>query len=296
MSAFFMGGTVLKVTVNTLKEMKASGEKITMLTAYDYQFARILDAAGADTLLVGDSLGNVMLGYANTLPVTMDEMIHHTKAVARAAKRAFVIFDMPFMSYQVCVEDAVFNAGRAVKETGAECVKLEGGGPLAAEVTAAIVECGIPVCAHLGLTPQSVNAMGGFVVQGKALAKAKEILDHALMLQAAGACMVVLEAVPWKLAQILTEKLDIPTIGIGAGPHCDGQVLVVHDMFNMSGRVPPKFAKVFEDVEKIMTRGARNYVKEVKAGTFPETSHSFAIDDAVIAKLKPASRKKAARK
>jgi 3-methyl-2-oxobutanoate hydroxymethyltransferase len=296
MSAFFMGGTVLKVTVNTLKEMKANGEKITMLTAYDYQFARILDAAGADTLLVGDSLGNVMLGYANTLPVTMDEMIHHTKAVARAAKRAFVIFDMPFMSYQVCVEDAVFNAGRAVKETGAECVKLEGGGPLAAEVTAAIVECGIPVCAHLGLTPQSVNAMGGFVVQGKALAKAKEILDHALMLQAAGACMVVLEAVPWKLAQILTEKLDIPTIGIGAGPHCDGQVLVVHDMFNMSGRVPPKFAKVFEDAEKIMTRGARNYVKEVKAGTFPETSHSFAIDDAVIAKLKPASRKKAARK
>lgn len=286
----------MKVTVNTLREMKENGEKITMLTAYDYQFARIQDAAGVDTMLVGDSLGNVMLGYANTLPVTMDEMIHHTKAVARAVKRAFVIFDMPFMSYQVCVEDAVFNAGRAIKETGAECVKLEGGGPLAAEATAAIVDCGIPVCAHLGLTPQSVNAMGGFMVQGKALEKAREIFDQAEMLQAAGACMLVLEAVPWKLAQVLTERLTIPTIGIGAGPHCDGQVLVVHDMFNMSGRVPPKFAKVFEDVEKIMSRGVKNYVKEVKASTFPETAHSFAIDDAIVNKLKPAAKKKAASK
>ena len=278
----------MKVTVNTLREMKENDEKITMLTAYDYQFARILDDAGVDTMLVGDSLGNVMLGYANTLPVTMDEMIHHTKAVARAVKRAFVIFDMPFMSYQVCVEDALFNAGRAMKETGAECVKLEGGGPLAAEATAAIVEAGIPVCAHLGLTPQSVNTMGGFVVQGKALDKAREIIAHAEMLQAAGACMLVLEAVPWKLAQLLTERLSIPTIGIGAGPHCDGQVLVVHDMFNMSGRVPPKFAKVFADVEKAMAAGVKQYITEVKGASFPDASHSFVIDDAIIDQLKSA--------
>lgn len=276
----------MKVTVTSLAEMKAQGEKITMLTAYDFQMARILDAAGVDTLLVGDSLGNVMLGYANTLPVTMDEMIHHTKAVARAAKRAFVIFDMPFMSYQVSVEDGLFNAGRAVKETGCECVKLEGGGEHAADVTAAIVEAGIPVCAHLGLTPQSVNVMGGFKVQGKAFEKAREILNNALELQAAGACMLVLEAVPFKLAALLTEKLDIPTIGIGAGPDCDGQVLVVHDMYNISGRVPPKFAKVFCDVEAIFTDGAKQYVSEVKGSTFPETSHSFTIDDEIIEKLK----------
>ena len=282
----------MKVNVNTLAEMKAAGEKITMLTAYDYQFARMLDAAGVDTLLVGDSLGNVMLGYANTLPVTMDEMIHHTKAVARAVQRAFVIFDMPFMSYQVTVEEGVYNAGRAIKETGAECVKLEGGGDLSAEVTAAIVETGIPVCAHLGLTPQSVNAMGGFKVQGKALEKAREIIDQAVQLEEAGACMVVLEAVPWKLAQLVTERLTIPTIGIGAGPHCDGQVLVVHDMFNISGRVPPKFAKVYTDLQRAITRGVKKYVAEVKDSTFPETSHSFMIDDAVIKQLKPKKKAK----
>lgn len=274
----------MKITVGTLIEMKAAGEKVSMLTAYDTPTARLLDGAGVDVLLVGDSLGNVILGFNDTLPVTMDQMIHHAAAVVRGVQRAMVIFDMPFMSYQASVGDGVRNAGRAVKETGCNMIKLEGGGRYA-EVVRAIVESGIPVCAHLGLTPQSVNILG-YKVQGKQYEKAKEIVEDALALQDAGASMLVLECVPWKLAQLLTERLRIPTIGIGAGPYCDGQVLVFHDMAGLSGRKVPKFVKTFADANKTIRRGVKQYIKEVKAAEYPGTEHSFSIEDSIVNKLK----------
>jgi len=264
-------------------EMKAAGEKITMLTAYDTPTAQILDAAEIDTILVGDSLGNVVLGYKDTLPVTMEEMIHPAAAVARGVERAFVLFDMPFMSYQVSVEDGVRNAGRAIKETGCNCVKLEGGANYA-PVVRAIVDSGIPVCTHLGLTPQSVNIIG-YKVQGKQYEKARRIVEDALALEAAGASMVVLECVPWKLAKLLTERLSIPTIGIGAGPFCDGQVLVFHDMMAFADRKTAKFVKPFAQVGKLMRRGVKQYIREVKSSAYPGTEHSFIIEDAVIDKL-----------
>jgi len=283
----------MKVNVNTFREMKAAGEKIAMLTGYDAPTARLLDAAGVDTILVGDSAGNVVLGFEDTLPVTMEHMIQLTASVVRAVERAFVWFDMPFMSYQVSVEEAVRNAGRAVKETRCQGVKLEGCGKNTPEIVSAITECGIPVCSHLGLTPQSVNAMGGYKVQGKAFERAKEIYDDALTLQEAGAAMLVLECVPWKLAGLLTETLEIPTIGIGAGPDCDGQVLVFHDMIGLSGRKTPKFVKSFADAGRVVTRGVKKYVKEVKDRSYPGEEHSFAISDSVIKKLKSnAGRKK----
>ncbi len=280
-----IGGLDMKVTISTLNEMKAGGEKITMLTAYDAPTAKIVDSSGVDTILVGDSLGNVMLGFDDTLPVTMEHMIHHTAAVMRGVERAFVLFDMPFMSYQVSVEEAVRNAGRAVKETGCNGVKLEGGGENICRVVRAVVDCGIPVCGHLGLTPQSVNAMGGYKVQGKAFEQAKNILDESLALEAAGAGMVVLECVPWKLAKVITEKLHIPTIGIGAGPHCDGQVLVFHDMMGLLDRKPAKFVEVFAQAGKLMRRGVKSYIKQVKSVDYPGTEHSFVISDSVINKL-----------
>jgi len=264
-------------------DMKAAGEKIAMLTAYDTPSARLLDAAGVDVILVGDSLGNVVLGYKDTLPVTMDEMIHHTKAVVRGTERAMVLFDMPFMSYQTGVADGLRNAGRAVKETGCNAVKLEGAGSYT-DVISAIVESGIPVCAHLGLTPQSVNIMG-YKVQGKQYLKAKQILNDALAVQTAGASMVVLECVPWKLAKLITERLQIPTIGIGAGPYCDGQVLVFNDMLAIPDRKTTKFVKTFAQAGKLMRRGVRQYVKEVKSVEYPGTEHSFAIEDSIIEKL-----------
>lgn len=282
----------MRVTVTNLREMKQRGEPITELTAYDFQFARILDDAGVDILLVGDSAGNVMLGYENTLPVTMDEMIILTRAVVRATRRAFVIFDMPFLSYQTSVEDAVRNAGRAVKETGCQAVKLEGGGDQAVNVTRRLVETGIPVQAHLGLTPQSVHQLGGFKVQGKEGRAARAMLDEALRMQDAGAFSLVLECVPSKLANILTERLDIPTIGIGAGAGCDGQVLVVHDMLNMSGRKPPKFVKVYADIEGSMKRAVKKYVKEVRDGSFPKEEHTFKISDDVVRRLQKTAKKK----
>ena len=267
-----------KNTVATLLEMKHRGEKISQLTCYDYSTARILDDAGINTILVGDSLGMTMQGYETTLPVTVDEMIIYGRSVVRGCKDAFVIVDMPFMSYQVSVEQAVTNAGRIIKETGANAVKLEGGAAVAAQIKA-IVDSGIPVCAHIGMTPQSVNVFGGFKVQGKGETNARRVLEDALAVQEAGAFMVVLECVPPKLASLITKKVDMITIGIGAGAGCDGQVLVYQDMLGMSGELVPKFVKRFADLGKMMADAFREYDAEVKSGTFPATEHSYVKSD-----------------
>lgn len=275
----------MKNTAATLMSQKQSGEKITMLTAYDYTTACIADECGVNSILVGDSLGMVMLGYDTTLPVTMEDMIYHTKAVSRGAKNAFIVGDMPFMSYQTSVYDAVVNAGRLIKEGGAHAVKLEGGAAVCPQIKA-IVDSSIPVVAHLGLTPQSVNAFGGFKVQGKTYDKAKQIIDDALKIQEAGACAVVLECVPADLAAIITEKLTIPTIGIGAGAQCDGQVLVYQDMLGMTAGHTPKFAKLFADVGALMREGFKAYISETQSGEFPAAEHTFKIDSEIIEKLR----------
>lgn len=275
----------MKNTAATLMSQKQSGEKITMLTAYDYTTACIADECGVNSILVGDSLGMVMLGYDTTLPVTMEDMIHHTKAVSRGAKNAFIVGDMPFMSYQTSVYDAVVNAGRLIKEGGAHAVKLEGGAAVCPQIKA-IVDSSIPVVAHLGLTPQSVNAFGGFKVQGKTYDKAKQIIDDALKIQEAGACAVVLECVPADLAAIITEKLTIPTIGIGASAQCDGQVLVYQDMLGMTAGHTPKFAKLFADVGALMREGFKAYISETQSGEFPAAEHTFKIDSEIIEKLR----------
>ena len=269
----------MKKTVTTFAKAKASGEKLTMLTAYDYSTAKLMDEAGVDSILVGDSLGNVVLGYEDTVSVTMEDMIHHGAAVARGAKEALVVIDMPFMSYQTSVYDAVVNAGRLMKEGRANAVKLEGGVEVAPQIKA-ITQAGIPVCAHIGLTPQSINAFGGFKVQGKTEAAAQKLIDDALAVQDAGAFAVVLECVP-----LVTEKLDIPTIGIGAGNGCDGQVLVYADMLGMFSDFTPKFVKRFAEIGPQMTDGFKSYIKEVKDGTYPSAEHTYAIADDVIEKL-----------
>ncbi|MBQ4465294.1 MAG: 3-methyl-2-oxobutanoate hydroxymethyltransferase [Oscillospiraceae bacterium] len=274
----------MKNTVSTLMQQKQSGDKITMLTAYDFTTAQIMDACGVNAILVGDSLGMVMLGYENTLPVTMEDMIHHTAAVARGAANAFVVADMPFLSYQVSVEDAVRNAGRLVKEGGANAVKLEGGAEVCEQIRA-IVKASIPVVAHLGLTPQSVNAFGGFKVQGKRLEQARKLIADALLIQEAGACAVVLEGIPAKLAEIITSRLTIPTIGIGAGNACDGQVLVYQDMLGLTNGHTPKFVKRFAEAGELMRSGISEYIRETKAGSFPAPEHTYAVDDDVISEL-----------
>ena len=274
----------MKNTVVTIQQMKEKGEKISMLTAYDYSTAKLEDEAGVNTILVGDSLGNVILGYEDTISVTMEDMIHHGAAVARGAKNALVVVDMPFMSYQTSVYDAVVNAGRLMKEGRAGAVKLEGGKEVCPQIQA-IVGAGIPVCAHLGLTPQSVNAFGGFKVQGKDIEAAQKLIEDAKAVEEAGACMVVLECVPAKLAKKITETLKIPTIGIGAGADCDGQVLVYQDLLAMYGDFRPKFVKVFANVGDAMREGMAAYIKETKEGTFPSAEHCFKIDDSVIEKL-----------
>jgi len=270
------GGTMnpQKVTIPQLIQMKQDGEKITMLTAYDYPFARILDGAGVDILLVGDSVGSVVAGYDTTLPVTVDEMIYHTKMVTRAAQRALVVIDMPFMSYQVSVEEAVRNAGRMIKDSGAEAVKLEGG-QNQFDAIRAITRMDIPVMGHIGLTPQSVHAMGGYKVQGKADTARQKVMDDALAVQEAGAFSVVLEGIPLSLAQEITDKLNIPTIGIGAGIHCDGQVLVIHDLVGLFDKKRPKFVKQYVNLWDIITKAVQDYCKEVKEGAFPTDAHSF---------------------
>ena len=274
----------MKNTVSTFQKMKENGEKISMLTAYDYSTAKLFDEAGIHSILVGDSLGMVMLGYDTTIPVTVEDMIHHGAAVVRGAKNALVVVDMPFMSYQTSVYDAVVNAGRIMKETEATAVKLEGGKDVCPHIEA-IVKASIPVVAHIGLTPQSVNAFGGFKVQGKSEEAAKKLLEDALAVEAAGAFAVVLECVPAKLAKLISEKLRIPTIGIGAGADCDGQVLVYQDMLNMYGDFVPKFVKQFGNAGPVMKEAVQEYVKAVGEGTFPEEQHTFAIKDDIIEKL-----------
>ena len=263
-----------KVTAPDLLSMKERGEKITVLTAYDYPTARLLELAGIDVALVGDSLGNVVLGYENTLPVTMDEMLHHVKAVARGSVRALVVADMPYLSYQISPEQAVENAGRFLKEGGAAAVKLEGGLEMA-ETVRRIVEVGIPVMGHVGYTPQSVHAFGRHVVRGKDEYSARRVMDGAKALQEAGAFAVVLEAMPAALAKEVTESLVVPTIGIGAGPHCDGQVLVIHDMLGLGEGPPPKFVKAYARLGEMAVEALKQYATEVKSGRYPDEEHSY---------------------
>ena len=263
-----------RITTAVIRDMKRKGEKISMLTAYDYPTAQIVDEAGVDIILIGDSLGMVVLGYESTLPVTMEEMIHHTKAVSRAVKHAMVVGDMPFMSYQVSVEDALYNAGRFLQEAGAQGVKLEGGRDVA-EITRRITSAGIPVMAHLGLTPQSVHQFGGYKVQGKEESAAKRIMEDAKILEEAGAFSIVLECVPSTLAKEVTQSLTIPTIGIGAGVDCDGQVLVLHDMLGMFEKFIPKFVKTYANLNVQMKEAITQYIDEVRKGIFPEKKHSF---------------------
>lgn len=274
----------MKNTVRTFQEAKEKGEKITMLTAYDYSTAKLMDEAGINAILVGDSLGNTMLGYDDTISVTMEDMIHHGAAVARGTKDTMVVIDMPFMSYQTSTYDALVNAGRLMKEGRANAVKLEGGASVCEQIEA-ITEAGIPVMAHLGLTPQSINAFGGNRVQGKSEEAAQKLIDDALAVQEAGAFAVVLECIPAKLATLITKKLDIPTIGIGAGAGCDGQILVYQDMLGMFSDYVPKFVKRFANVGDAMKAGFADYIKEVSEGTYPAEEHTFKIDDEVLDKL-----------
>lgn len=274
----------MKNTVITVKKAKEDNVKLTMLTAYDYSTAKLINAAGINLILVGDSLGNVILGYEDTISVTMEDMIHHAKAVAKGAPDALVVVDMPFMSYQTSAYDAVVNAGRLMKEGRANAVKLEGGKEVCPQIEA-IVAAGIPVCAHLGLTPQSINAFGGHKVQGKSEQAAKKLVDDAIAVENAGAFAVVLECVPAKLAKVISEKLSIPTIGIGAGAGCDGQVLVYQDVLGIFSDFTPKFVKRFANVGEIMTQAFKDYDAAVKDGSFPQEQHTYAIDDDVIEKL-----------
>lgn len=258
-----------------------------MITAYDYCAAKLADEAGANAIMVGDSLGMVMLGYDDTISVTMEDMIHHAKAVARGTKNALLIVDMPFMSYQTSVRDALVNAGRLMKEGRAQAVKLEGGKEIAPQIKA-ITEAGIPVMAHLGLTPQHINALGGFKTQGKNEAAARKLIDDAAAVEEAGAFAVVLECIPDTLAEIITDRLSIPTIGIGAGKNCDGQVLVCCDMLATFGDFTPKFAKQYAQIGSLMKRAFKDYIGEVKSGAFPADEHSFRMDGEIAKKLREA--------
>ncbi len=274
----------MKNSISTFMEAKDKHEKITMLTAYDYSMAKIIDNAGVNGILVGDSLGMVCLGYKDTLSVTMEDMLHHIKAVTRGSKNALVVGDMPFMSYQTSVYDAVKNAGRIIQEGYAGAVKLEGGSSVYEEVKA-IVKAQIPVMGHIGLTPQSVNVFGGFKVQGKDEIKAKKIIEDAKKLEDAGVFSIVLEGIPWKLAKIITESVTVPTIGIGAGKYCDGQILVYQDMLGLFSDFTPKFVKTYGNAGEVMNTAFKDYITEVKDGVFPSEEHSYKIDDEIINKL-----------
>ena len=273
-----------KVTISYLNQKKEKGEKITMVTAYDFPTACMLDEVGIDTILVGDSLGMVVLGYESTLPVTMDEMIHHCKAVARGVKRGFIIGDMPFMSYQVSVEKAIENAGRFIKEGCCDAVKLEGGSEVA-HIVRAIVEMGIPVCAHIGLTPQRATMLSGYRVQGRDVETAKSLIRSAKDLEKAGAFMIVMECVPDVLASIITKEVNIPTIGIGAGKDCDGQVLVYHDIVGLFEKFVPKFVKQYKNLAPEIKDALRKFKKEVESGIFPAPEHAFHMDPDEAKKL-----------
>jgi len=273
-----------KVTISNLMAKKESGEKITMITAYDYPTAKMVDQAGIDTILVGDSLGMVVLGYDSTVPVTMDEMLHHSKAVMRAIQYAFVIGDMPFMSYQISIEKAVENAGRFIKEGSCDAVKLEGGSEVA-PVVKAIVGAGIPVCAHIGLTPQTATKLGGFKVQGKDAESARDLINSAKDLENAGAFMIVMECIPDIIASRITEEINIPTIGIGAGKDCDGQVLVYHDTVGLFDRFTPKFVKQYIKLGPMIVDALKDYKKEVEEGTFPGKEHIFKMSKSEAEKV-----------
>lgn len=273
-----------KVTAPAIQAMKGGATKITMVTAYDFPTARAVEAAGLDMILVGDSLGMVVLGYDSTVPVTMDEMLHHTRAVMRGVETVHVVADLPFMSYQVSDEQAVMNAGRLMKEGGADAVKLEGGRVVASRI-AAIVRAGIPVMAHIGLTPQSAAALGGFKVQGRSLDAARGLIADAEAVQAAGAYAIVIEAVPRQLARMITARSSVPTIGIGAGPDCDGQVLVCGDLLGSFDRFTPRFAKRYAELATTMRDAFTMYANEVQTGVFPAQEHGFAMSREVIAAL-----------
>ncbi|MDY7041649.1 MAG: 3-methyl-2-oxobutanoate hydroxymethyltransferase [Chloroflexota bacterium] len=273
-----------KVSILDLKQKKDKGEKITMLTAYDYPTATLVDQAGIDVVLVGDSLAMVVLGYESTVSVTMDEMIHHCKAVSRGAKYPLLVGDMPFLSYQVAVEEAISNAGRFLKEGGMDVVKLEGGVEMASTVKA-IVDAGIPVMGHIGLTPQSISKLGGYKVQGRDVAAARKLLDDAVALAEAGCFSIILEAVPDRVSKVITERISIPTIGIGAGLDCDGQVLVLHDMIGLFDRFTPRFVKRYTNIFPQIVEALESYRDEVLAGTFPTDEHSFHVKDEVFEAL-----------
>ncbi|BDG60513.1 3-methyl-2-oxobutanoate hydroxymethyltransferase [Caldinitratiruptor microaerophilus] len=273
-----------RVTVTRLREMKRKGQKIVMLTAYDYPTARLLDEAGVDVLLVGDSLGMVVLGYESTLPVTLADVLHHTRPVARAAERALVVADLPFMTFQISPEEALRSAGRLMQEGGAHAVKLEGGREVAPTV-ARLVQAGVPVMGHLGFTPQSVHALGGYRVQGRTEDAARRLLDDAAALVEAGVFAIVLEMVPRQVARLVTERVPVPTIGIGAGPECDGQVLVLHDLLGLYTRQSPRFARRYADLASVIRTAVGEYADDVRGGAFPGPEHSFDMDDAVLERL-----------
>jgi len=276
----------VKVTVPQIQARKQSGEKITVLTAYDYPWALLVDRAGIDMVLVGDSLGMVVLGYPATVSVSMDEMVHHLKAVSRAVVRALVVGDMPFGSYNVSIEKAIENANRLMKEGRADAVKLEGGCPMA-ETVAALVRAGIPVQGHIGLTPQTASALGGFKVQGQSAEAARRLIADARALAAAGCFSIVLEAIPAAIARLITEAVAVPTIGIGAGGDCDGQVLVIHDMLGLFDRFTPKFVKQYARISETVAEAIESYKRDVQAGRFPEACHSFSMKSDELDKLLP---------
>jgi len=275
----------MRITINHIKDMKSKGEKIAMLTAYDYTTAKIIDSAGIPLILVGDSLGNVILGYESTIPVTMEDMLHHTKSVVRGSKTSMVIGDMPFMSYHISTEDALYNSARFIQDGGAQAVKLEGGINVADKVRK-IVDCGIPVMGHIGLTPQSIHQLGGFKVQGKSPEAARRLLNDAKALDEAGAFAVVLETVPAPLATLISQSIKIPTIGIGAGSGCDGQVQVVSDVLGLFTDFVPKHAKQYAKIADIMSSAIKQYYTEVKDGSFPTDKQSFSMDEKIITELK----------
>jgi len=272
----------MRVSINQIREMKQKGEMICMLTAYDFATARLVDEAGVPLILVGDSLGMVVLGYESTIPVTIEEMLHHTRAVVKGTKRAMVVGDMPFMTYHASVTDAIYSAGRFLQEAGCQAVKLEGGESMA-EAVHRVVQCGIPVMGHIGLTPQSINQLGGFRVQGKSPEAAVRLVKDAIALEQAGAFSIVLEAIPSPLAKVITEKVSIPTIGIGAGPHCDGQVQVISDLLGLYTEFVPKHAKQYVKLSDEITRAVTEYVTEVQSGAFPTEKQSFTMDESLLA-------------
>ncbi|WP_244835117.1 3-methyl-2-oxobutanoate hydroxymethyltransferase [Clostridium sp. BJN0001] len=274
----------MKNTVLTFQKAKENGDKLSMLTAYDYSMAKIIDESGVNGILIGDSLGMVVKGDENTLGVTVDDIIYHTKAVKKGAKNALIVGDMPFMSYHISEKQAVMNAGRIMKEGGANAVKLEGGSNITKQIKA-IVNAQIPVMGHLGLTPQSINAFGGFRVQGKSEEAAKKLIDDAKALEEAGVFAITLEGIPEVVAKIITKTVNVPTIGIGAGKECDGQILVYQDMLGMFNDFVPKFVKQYANIGSIMTEAIKSYVKEVKDGSFPEKKHTYEINEEVLKKL-----------